>query len=167
MSERYIRLLLYLAIIGGSIIAFVSGNYTIGLILFLIYYFLFGFVAISFIMNMFGDTKKAKILMIITVPYLLYKVEKAYYYWLKASFTYAEKNDYNLALAIAKKVKETNLSTDNDRSLFNSFLACVYCDMKDNANAGLFLKKAREIPHKAVADQHYNDLEQKIKENIG
>lgn len=89
-GKQHLRLVLYPIFIGAAIIFFAYEKPILGIGFLVVCYLLFGFIGLVFLFNMFGAKPVGNLLLRLTLPLFLLKMEKTYYYWLKSSLV-AEK----------------------------------------------------------------------------
>lgn len=166
MDKRYLKFFLYLSIILVAILFLIIGFYFVAIPILLFWYSIFGFVSIAHFFFVIKDIKKGKFFIRVTLPHFLLKPEKAYYYWLKASIISTEKKDFAEALVFAKKVEEEHLSTSNDMSMFNSYIACLYTQLGYHNEGLQHIEKAIKIDHKKLLDDNYHKIYEEIKQKL-
>lgn len=164
--KRYFRGIVHFGMIGLGILLLINNNVLQGILLLLLSYFIFGFVALAFFFCSFKDFSKAQFAINFTVPYLLLRVEKSYYYFLKAVFAMESEKNYKKSMNYSLKVREGYLSTENDKSLYNSVMANLMYNQGDYKKALAYIEKAKEIPHKSLAEENYIKIHERIKAKL-
>lgn len=161
-TKRIMRAVSYLIYIPFIIYLIYIEMYIFSAINLAIWYLMYGFVYTASICFRLKCLKIGSLFIKLTFPYLLLRVVKTYYYWLKASIE-AEKKNNNISLDYALKVNVQKLGTVNDRSLFYSFIASLYYLNGFKNEALKSIDKAIKLPHKEYLDAHYQNLYLEIK----
>lgn len=124
--------------------------------LFIIWYFLFGFVGLAYTISTIRILPLSNIFLAITFPVFLLPFRKAFYYWTKSvNVSSAKPVSYEAttkALEYAAQVNPDNLYTHNNKAVFFSFLAALYFDAGNGAMAKEYLDKSSVLPHKRQLD---------------
>lgn len=163
VMKRYLRGIIHVGIIGLGTLLLLNSMVLQGIVMLLFSYFIFGFVASAYYFCSLKSFSKARFLVKITIPHLLLKVEKSYYYLLKSAFAMDFEKDYKKSIEYLRKVNEEYLSTENDKSLYNFSMAKLLYNQGEYIQALKNIEKAIEIPHKSLADEKYIKLYDKIK----
>ena len=98
-------------------------------------------------------------------PDLLLKSQKGYYYWSLGIISSQEKDLLKAEEYIIKAI-DYGVRTDNDMALLNFSLAQILYQRELIQEAKLYLDKAKNIPHKSIADKYINDFENLLNDSI-
>ena len=100
----------------------------------------------------------------LTMQKTLLPFRKSFYFWVK-SFNVILRDPKNVSLAYeyAQKVNIDNLYTDNNKSMFYSYLASIYADLNQKELFLKYLDMAKKTPHKKMVDITIENLEKLCK----
>ena len=166
MNKRFVIEISSLIILFLGIILFYYNFRLIALLLYLIWYLIFGMVGLAFYCSTHKKIKMSNFFLAITIPVILLPSRKAFYYWTKAvNSTLADSARASVAYDLAMKVNPDNLLTDNNRCMYFSFVAALLFDTGEKERALHFLALARQFPHKTALDAPLQQLSDQFSES--
>ena len=146
----------------GAALLFVPFYWGAGF-LFALYHLLYGFTGLAFFFSTARKTSISNLLLGITLAPTLLPFRKSFYYWTKSVNTILQDSSgVEKAYSFAKKVNVDNLSTDNNRSMFYSYLASLHIEMGNKSEAVECIQIALELPHKKELDEPLNNIKESI-----
>lgn len=155
ISEYFAFVLMFFAVL-----FFLTKVYIVFLGVLFIWYVLFGFVGIAFILSTMRYIKLSNFFIMVTLPKLLLPFRKSFYFWVKSvNIILKDPKNVSLAYEYAQKVNIDNLYTDNNKSMFYSYLASIYADLNQKELFLKYLDLAKKTPHKKMLDITIGQLE--------
>lgn len=153
MAKRYISEGLGIALIIGSLILVFLKQPIWAALLFIIWYFLFGFIGLA---NSCSRAKKiglSNFFLAITCPYLLLPFRKCFYYWIKSQnlFTTSPHNAAK-AYVLAKKVNTHALYTPGNKAAFTLYTAALNASLGYTQEARDSLNQMYQYPYTVKQD---------------
>lgn len=139
--------------------------YLPAIIVFIVWYCLFGMVGLAFSCSTKGNVKLSNFFLNVTIPVTLLPFRKAFYYWTKSvNVVLLNSAHASEAYETAKKVKVDNLYTDNNKSFFYCFFAALLNDLGDKESAIKYMEISEQLPHKQFVDVSLDKLKKEISE---